>query len=84
MYDTLGYSRFAVQGGDWGASAASRLGYAHPDKLIGNHVNLLSVRRDLTQPGDPTPEERRYFDKLAHWQREGKRQDTNGFRRRLR
>jgi pimeloyl-ACP methyl ester carboxylesterase len=70
MHDTLGYSKFGVQGGDWGGITASRLGYAHSDKLIGIHVNLLSVRRDLAQPADPTQEERRYFDELAHWQRE--------------
>src|SRR5271166_6538449 len=46
MHDALGYPRFAVQGGDWGGITASRLGYAHPDKLIGIHLNLLSVRRD--------------------------------------
>ena len=70
MHGTLGYSQFGVQGGDWGGITASRLGYAHSDKLIGIHVNLLSVRRDLAQPADPTQEERRYFDELAHWQRE--------------
>jgi pimeloyl-ACP methyl ester carboxylesterase len=70
MQDTLGYRKFAVQGGDWGAITASRLGYAHPDKLIGIHVNLLSVRRDLARPAEPTPEERQYFDELAVWLRE--------------
>ena len=70
MQSTLGYSKFGVQGGDWGGITASRLGYAHSNKLIGIHVNLLSVRRDLAQPTEPTPEERRYFDQLAHWQRE--------------
>ena len=42
----LGYQRFAAQGGDWGASIAARLGYAHADRLIGIHVNLLMIRRD--------------------------------------
>jgi pimeloyl-ACP methyl ester carboxylesterase len=70
MRDILGYSKFGVQGGDWGGITASRLGYAHVDKLIGIHVNLLSVRRDQAPPAEPTPEERRYFDELARWQRE--------------
>jgi pimeloyl-ACP methyl ester carboxylesterase len=61
-------SRFRA--GDWGAITAARLGYAHPDKLIGIHVNLLSVRRDLSRPAEPSPEERRYFDEIAHWLRE--------------
>ena len=46
MSDTLGYKRFAVQGGDWGGITAARMGYAHADKLIGIHVNLLAVRRE--------------------------------------
>src|SRR6516225_7234054 len=41
MTETLGYRRFAAQGGDWGGITASRMGYAHADKLIGIHVNLL-------------------------------------------
>src|SRR3982751_5390308 len=42
----LGYRRFAAQGGDWGAFVTSRLGHAHADKLVGIHLNLLTVRRD--------------------------------------
>jgi len=70
MRDTLGYPRFAVQGGDWGAITASRLGYAHADKLIGIHVNLLAVRRDQQAPADAPPEEKAYADQLARWLRE--------------
>ena len=46
MTDVLGYPRFAAQGGDWGAFVTSRLGYAHPERMIGIHLNLLPVRRD--------------------------------------
>jgi len=28
MCDTLGYKRFAVQGGDWGANTAAWMGHA--------------------------------------------------------
>ena len=70
MHDVLGYTRFAVQGGDWGEITASRLGYAHPDKLIGIHVNLLAVRRDQQPAADASPEEKAYADQLAHWLRE--------------
>jgi microsomal epoxide hydrolase len=69
MVERLGYPRFAVQGGDWGAITAARLGYAHPEKLIGIHVNLLSVRRDNYPPA-ATPEEERYYDEVAVWLRE--------------
>jgi pimeloyl-ACP methyl ester carboxylesterase len=70
MTDTLGYRRFAAQGGDWGGFITSRLGAAYPDRLIGIHVNLLSLRRDIGRPANPTDEERRYLDELARWLRE--------------
>jgi pimeloyl-ACP methyl ester carboxylesterase len=69
MVERLGYPRFAVQGGDWGAITAARLGYAHPEKLIGIHVNLLPVRRDNNPPA-VTPEKERYYDEVALWLRE--------------
>jgi microsomal epoxide hydrolase len=47
MGDVLGYRKFAVQGGDWGAFIASVLGHRHAERLIGIHLNLLAVRRDL-------------------------------------
>ena len=70
MHEVLGYTRFAVQGGDWGAFIAARLGYAHPDRLIGLHLNLLSLRRDQQAGDHPTPEEKAYFDERAAWLRE--------------
>ncbi len=42
MRDNLGYSRFAAQGGDWGASVTARLGFAYPDEVIGIHVTSAS------------------------------------------
>jgi pimeloyl-ACP methyl ester carboxylesterase len=70
MRDVLGYSRFAAQGGDWGAFVASRLGATHADRLIGIHLNLLAVRRDRSPDAAPSREERVYLDELAHWLRE--------------
>ncbi len=70
MVNVLGHERFGVQGGDWGAFVGSRLAVAHPDRLIGLHLNLLALRRDPTPPPDPTPEERRYLEELATFLRE--------------
>jgi microsomal epoxide hydrolase len=70
MHDRLGYEKFGVQGGDWGGITASRLGYAHPEKLVGIHVNLLAVRRDRDAPAPATPEEQRYYDEVALWLKE--------------
>ena len=70
MTDVLGYQKFAAQGGDWGAFVTSRLGFAHPEKLVGIHVNLLSVRRDPKLIENPTAEERVYLDQLNHFLKE--------------
>jgi microsomal epoxide hydrolase len=70
MTDVLGYRRFGAQGGDWGAFITSRLGVVHPDRLLGIHLNLLTVRRDLAPPAEPTTEEKAYAQQLQHWLRE--------------
>jgi pimeloyl-ACP methyl ester carboxylesterase len=70
MTDVLGYRRFAAQGGDWGGFVSSRLGFAHPDKLIGIHLNLLAVRRDPAMLANPTEEERKFLDELQVWLKE--------------
>jgi len=69
MTGVLGYERFAAQGGDWGAFIASRLGYAHADKLIGIHLNLLAVRRD-PKIASASPEESLYLNQLSEWLKE--------------
>jgi microsomal epoxide hydrolase len=70
MSDVLGYRRFAAQGGDWGGFITALLGHAHPERLIGIHLNLLPLRRDPAMLADPSPAERRYLDDLAHWLKE--------------
>jgi pimeloyl-ACP methyl ester carboxylesterase len=70
MTDVLGHRRFAAQGGDWGAFITSRLGAVHADKLLGIHVNLLTVRRDPKTITDPTPQERHYLEQLNRWLKE--------------
>jgi microsomal epoxide hydrolase len=71
MHDVLGYSRFGAQGGDWGAAVSSRLGYAHADRMIGIHINLMmAAGRDPAAFPNPNEEERRYLGDLAQWTRE--------------
>lgn len=71
MHNVLGYEIFGAQGGDWGAAIASRLGYAHADRLIGIHINLMiATSRDPSAFPNPTEEEQRYLSELAHWMRE--------------
>ena len=70
MADVLGYTRFAAQGGDWGASIGTRMAFTSPDRIVGLHLNLLSLRREPGAMVDPTPAERAYLDQLDHWLRE--------------
>jgi pimeloyl-ACP methyl ester carboxylesterase len=42
MTQTLGYSKYIAQGGDWGAYLASRLGYLFPESLAGIHLSYVT------------------------------------------
>ncbi|MEU5704680.1 epoxide hydrolase family protein [Streptomyces aurantiacus] len=72
LMDRLGYRRFGAQGGDWGAAISRELGRAHPDRVIGVHLNLLPGAHATTEP---TPEElaalspRERERTLASWRR---------------
>ncbi len=70
MVYVLGYSKFAAQGGDWGAFTCSSLGVRHPGKLAGIHLNMLSIRPDQPLPAKPTPDEQRYLDEIKFWTKE--------------
>ncbi len=43
MTETLGYKRFGVQGGDWGAVIASCVGYVYMPSVIGVHLNMVGA-----------------------------------------
>src|SRR5262249_28267924 len=47
----LGYDRFAAQGGDWGASVATCLGFMFPERVIGVHLNRIPG--SFLPPHDP-------------------------------
>lgn len=70
MTEGLGYQRFGVQGGDWGAGVTAHLGFTYPGQVIGIH--LTSVTRPLPYlgPGSRplTPEEQAFIDERESWQ----------------
>jgi pimeloyl-ACP methyl ester carboxylesterase len=72
MTSVLGYRRFGVQGGDWGAGVVSRIAHQRPAEVAGLHVNLLVSRpapdADRRNPADE--EERRAFAEIDHWLKE--------------
>jgi pimeloyl-ACP methyl ester carboxylesterase len=71
MTGVLGFSRFGTQGGDWGAFITSRLAHDHPDRVIGIHLNLLPLRRDMPAGKAATADEQGWRDELAVWLKEG-------------
>jgi microsomal epoxide hydrolase len=70
MTGVLGYERFGVQGGDWGAFVSSRIAYVHETSVVGCHLNLMPLRRDPAIYADPTPDEARYLAELTAWLKE--------------
>ena len=67
MTQVLNIPRFGVQGGDWGAFAASNFGLRHPDCLTGIHQNMIAIRPDATIAPDATGDERRYAHQIERW-----------------
>jgi microsomal epoxide hydrolase len=45
LMSEIGYSRYGVQGGDWGAMVSARLALIDRDAMIGLHLNLALVPR---------------------------------------
>jgi pimeloyl-ACP methyl ester carboxylesterase len=41
LMDRLGYSKYGIQGGDWGSEIARDMAYQAPERVIGLHLNLL-------------------------------------------
>jgi pimeloyl-ACP methyl ester carboxylesterase len=67
----LGYERYAVQGGDWGANISARMAFDDRETVAAVHVNAVSV---LPAPGDladpPLSEaEQAYLETGGRWQR---------------
>ena len=60
----LGYTRWAAQGGDWGAVVTTALGVMQPDGLLGIHLNTQYAFPPRT-PDVLSPEERHAVDTLA-------------------
>lgn len=44
MTGALSYEEYVIAGGDWGAHIATRMAYAHPDAVLGLHLNMLPLR----------------------------------------
>ena len=65
----LGYSQFAAQGGDIGASVSTILGLRHADRIVGVHLNYIpgSYRPHLEAGTELAPVEERFLEDAARW-----------------
>ncbi|MEU6124474.1 epoxide hydrolase family protein [Streptomyces sp. NPDC047123] len=68
----LGYERYGVQGGDWGAGISREHGRVRPEHVIGVHLNLLPNAAPTREPDEAElaalgPDERART--LASWDR---------------
>ncbi len=59
----LGYERYGVQGGDWGAIIAAKLGASHANRVAGIHVNMVIA----PPPGDAGPEHAGAVERERFW-----------------
>lgn len=67
LMQTLGYRRFGVQGGDWGASVATWMAIKEPDRVAGIHLNYVPGSYSPPPGPPPTPEEEESLASVAKW-----------------
>jgi pimeloyl-ACP methyl ester carboxylesterase len=69
----LGYERFGAQGGDWGATIATRLALAFPERVAAIHLNYIpgSYAPDLGPESRPlSPAEEKFIAERDLWREE--------------
>ena len=66
----LGYERYGVQGGDWGAIVATRLARLHPGAVAALHLNFPARLPPPPNEAEPSDEEREWRSNVATWQRQ--------------
>ncbi len=66
LMDRLGYSRYGIQGGDWGSLIARDMAYQAPAQVIGLHLNLITASppnpEAVAQMSDAERKRLSYFD----------------------
>ena len=65
----LGYERYAVQGGDWGAVISARIAFEAPERVAALHVNAVSVLPLPPNLDDPplSEAEGAYLERAQRW-----------------
>ncbi|MDI5924737.1 epoxide hydrolase family protein [Rhizobium leguminosarum] len=80
LMQRLGYTKFVAQGGDWGNAVTELMAVQEPPGLLGIHTNMAAtVPADIAKalaaggmpPADLSPDERRAFDQLDDFYKNG-------------
>ena len=89
LMERLGYSRYALAGGDWGAIINRHIANHHPDRLIGLHSNMMlagppgdeSVRNQVDDDESALVEARRNYmlNEVGYQQIQGTKPQTLGY-----
>jgi len=53
MTDVLGYHRFGVHGGDWGAVIGTRMAHVRKERMIGLHIHMMGSQPRLGADSAP-------------------------------
>ncbi len=67
LMSVLGYDRFAVQGGDWGAGIATWLAVRFPSRVTALHLNYIPGSYAPFVEGAPSAEEASFMLQRAQW-----------------
>ncbi|WP_433975692.1 epoxide hydrolase family protein [Tunturiibacter lichenicola] len=67
LMDRLGYTKYGIQGGDWGSAIAQDMAYQAPTHVIGLHLNLIYVpppnQEAVAKMSDAERKRYSYFDR---------------------
>jgi len=63
----LGYDRYGIVAEDWGAGVASRIGLAHPARVVGLHLNMPHENPPRDQMGQLSEEERAWLREMGRF-----------------
>ena len=72
LMSQIGYESYVAQGGDWGASISSRMGFSHSDKVKAIHINMILGGSPYLGPGSrPVSDaEKQYLQEIEQWERD--------------
>ena len=89
LMEKIGYQRYAIAGGDWGAIINRYLAFNYPDRLIGLHSNMMLAgpptdreqRADVTQAEETARAARGSYmqNERAYQQIQGSKPQTLGY-----